>query len=151
MLKLMNESKLINDSDQAFRRLALEHPDWVPVLEAAAAVAERVEGKGGEFAGAWVVDELARRGSPRWIPNLRILVSYQLLEKSGPSTRGGRRAYYRMPDRAGVVRALEAWRASAGKPKPRTLRFVASGASTDPPVETARRAGELGYEPRSWR
>src|SRR5437764_3551198 len=134
----MKESKVINDVDQAVRRLAIEHPDWLPVLEAATVVAERVEEHGGgEFAGAWVVEELARRGSPRWIPNLRILVSYGLLEKSGPSTRGGRRAYYRMTDRAGVVKALEEWRANRGETR-RSLRFIAAGASTDGSSDTAR-------------
>jgi hypothetical protein len=137
--------------EQRVRRLAIEHPEWLPVLEAAAAVAASVEKHGGEFAGAWVVDELARRGSPRWIPNLRILVSYGLLEKSGPSTRGGRRAYYRMPDRAGVLSALEAWRAGGGGAKRRALRFVGAGASTEPPADMARQAGELPYLPRSWR
>jgi hypothetical protein len=147
----MNESNLIIDPEQAVRRLAIEHPEWLPVLEAAATVAASVEEHGGEFAGAWVVDELARRGSRRWIPNLRILVSYGLLEKSGPSTRGGRRAYYRMPDRRAVVKAIEARRGIAGAQTRRTLRFVAAGASSDSPADAARRAGELAYEPRSWR
>ena len=130
----MKESKVINDVDQAVRRLAIEHPDWLPVLEAATVVAERVEEHGGgEFAGAWVVDELARRGSPRWIPNLRILVSYGLLEKSGPSTRGGRRAYYRMLDRKGVAEALETWREGRAGQLQRNLRFIAAGASTETP------------------
>ena len=146
----MKESNLDIETDQAVRRLAIEHLEWLPVLEAAAAVAGSVEEHGGEFAGAWVVDKLARRGSSRWIPNLRILVSYGLLEKSGP-TRGGRRVYYRMPDRPGVVKALEAWRANEGGAKRRTLRFVAAGASTEPPADMARQAGELPYAPRSWR
>jgi hypothetical protein len=148
MVKFMKESNLINPADQAVRRLAVEHPDWLPVLEAAVAVAATVEEHGGEFAGAWVVDELARRGAPRWIPNLRLLVSYGLLEKSGPSTRGGRRAYYRMPDRPGVESALEA--RSANRPGLR-LRFIGAGASEEPPQDTARRAGEIAFEPRSWR
>jgi len=148
---MIKESNLITDTERAVRRLALEHPEWLPVLEATAAVAGNVEEHGGEFAGAWVVDELARRGSPRWIPNLRILVSYGLLEKSGPSTRGGRRAYYRMPDRVGVMRAVEAWRANEGAESGRPLRFVAAGASTEPPPDTARQAGEIGYTPRPWR
>ena len=139
------------DPVHAIQRLGREHPEWLPVLEAAIAVAASVEPNGGEFAGAWVVDELGRRGSPRWIPNLRILVSYGLLEKSGPSTRGGRRAYYRMPDREGVEKALEAWRATREAEPRRTLRFIGAGASTEPPADTARRAGELDYEPRSWR
>jgi hypothetical protein len=148
----MKESKVITEPEQGVRRLAIEHPEWLPILEAATAVAARVEEHGGgEFAGSWVVDELARRGLPRWIPNLRILVSYGLLEKSGPSTRGGRRAYYRMPDRAGVEDALKVWTESRARQSPRSLRFVAAGASTKPPPDAARRADEMGYEPRSWR
>jgi hypothetical protein len=147
----MKESKVINSTDQAVRRLAIEHPKWLPVLEAATAVAARVEEHGGEFAGAWVVNELAERGLPRWIPNLRILVSYGLLEKSGPSTRGGRRAYYRMLDRPGVTKALEAWREARTGPNERRLRFIAAGASAEPPADAARRADETRYEPRSWR
>jgi hypothetical protein len=155
MIQLMKKSNLDmagpdTDVAQAVRRLAIEHADWLPVLEAAASVAADLEPQGGEFAGSWVVDELARRGSPRWIPNLRILVSYGLLEKSGPSTKGGRRAYYRMPDRAGVLKALEAWQ-RGGDGKRRRLRFVGAGASTDAPFDTGRRAGEVTYEPRSWR
>lgn len=141
---------MIIERRRAVQRLATEHPEWLPVLEAAVAVAANVEGQGGEFAGAWVVDELAQRGSPRWIPNLRILVSYGLLEKSGPSTRGGRRAYYRMPDRAEVEQALEAWHAQRGSAR-RHLRFIAAGESTELPVDAARGAGEIAYEPRSWR
>jgi hypothetical protein len=147
----MKESNMTNEVEQAVRRLALEHADWLPVLEAATSVAENVEEHGGEFAGAWVVDELARRGSRRWVPNLRILVSHGLLEKSGRSTRGGRRAYYRMPDREGVVKALELWRTNSGGAKRRTLRFIAAGASTEPPADAARQAGDSSYAPRSWR
>ena len=155
MLTLMKKINLDTpngdvDTMRAVRRLTIEHPSWLPVLEAAASVAADLEPQGGEFAGSWVVDELARRGLPRWIPNLRILVSYGLLEKSGPSARSGRRAYYRMPERAAIVKALEAWRASEAA-KPRTLRFVGAGASTEAPSDTGRRAGELPYEPRSWR
>jgi hypothetical protein len=151
MVRLMKESKMINGAEQAVRRLAIEHPDWLPVLEAATAVAARVEEHGGEFAGAWVVEELAQRGSPRWIPNLRILVSYGLLEKSGPSTRGGRRAYYRMLDREGVAEALKTWDDTRAGQNRRTLRFIGAGASTQPPADAARRADEIRYEPRSWR
>jgi hypothetical protein len=151
MLLMMKESNMIITSAVAVRRLAREHPAWLPVLEAAVAVATDAEAHGGEFAGAWVVDELGRRGAPRWIPNLRILVSYGLLEKSGPSTRGGRRAYYRMPDRTEIVKALESGRSAGHAQNQRTLRFIASGASTDGPTDTARRAGEVTFEPRSWR
>ncbi len=152
MIYFMNEIKLTTKTDQAVCRLAAERPDWLEVLEAAAAVAERSEPYGGEFAGAYVVKELAGRpGQRRHIPNLRLLVSYGLLKKSGPSSRGGSRAYYRMPDRTGVANALEALHASGANGNRRTLRFIAAGASTEPPADMARQAGEISYEPRSWR
>jgi hypothetical protein len=133
----------------AVRRLAVEHPEWLPVLDAAIAVAKRVEDHGGEFAGAWVISELASRGGRRWVPNLRLLVTYGLIEKSGESTRGGRRAYYRMTDRAGIEQALQTWTLSMQAA--RTPTFVAAGGSTEPPYDAARRAGEAAFAPRSWR
>ena len=148
MIKMIMSSIMTN-SDTAVRRLALEHPEWLPVLRAAVAVAERVEEHGGEFAGSWVLAELSSQGGRRWVPNLRLLVTYGLIEKSGESTRGGRRAYYRMPDRAGVGRALESWGAAASTKQ--TPRFVAAGMSADPPHDTARRADESPFAPRSWR
>jgi hypothetical protein len=91
----------------AVKRLAYEHPDWVPVLRAACIQARKSEPYGGQFAGRWVLQELAQQtGHPEWQPGLRRLVAYGLLEKAGDSTRGGRRAYYRMPDRLGVEDAL---------------------------------------------
>jgi hypothetical protein len=93
----------------AVLRVATERPEWIKVLRAAATVAERSERFGGEFAGRWVLQEVAKEtGIPEWRPGLRLLVAYGLLEKSGESTRGGRRSYYRMPDRAGVEAALQA-------------------------------------------
>jgi hypothetical protein len=147
----MKEIKLSMDHEVSVRRLAREHPDWLPVLAAALTVAADAEAHGGEFAGAAVVAELGRRGTPRWIPNLRILVSHGLLEKSGPSTRGGRRAYYRIPDREGLERALDGLDVLAGAAKTPKLRFIGAGASTEPPADTARRSGEIPFEPRSWR
>lgn len=137
-------SKLAMSTADAVRRLAVERPDWLVVLEAAAAVAARTETHGGEFAGASVLGELAARGGPSWINNLRLLTTYGLIEKSGDSTRGGRRAYYRMPDREGVERALEQWRGT-----PRRLRFI--GAAASGRTDTAARAGELAFEPDTWR
>lgn len=88
-------------------RLALEQPDWLPVVRAACVQAREAEPYGGEFAGSWVLAKMKEQtGEPAWRPGLRLLVAYGLLEKSGPSTRGGRRAYYRMPDRAGIEEAL---------------------------------------------
>ena len=93
---------------EAVLALAYEQPDWLPVLRAACVVAEKSEPYGGRFAGSWVLQELARHvNGPVWRPGLRLLASYGLLEKSGDSTRGGNRAYYRMPDRIGVEEVLD--------------------------------------------
>ena len=70
-----------------------------------AALQEAKTIKGGQFAGAWVL-ESAKRHGVQWVPNLRKLVAYGILEKVGESTRGGRRAYYSMPDANEVERAL---------------------------------------------
>src|SRR5258708_30721000 len=89
---------------RAVATLDAERPDWIPVLEAAIAVSDKVDAYGGEFAGAWVIDELARRAGHRtWLPNLRVLLTYGLVEKVGESTRGGRRAYYRMPSKGSAT------------------------------------------------
>jgi hypothetical protein len=89
-------------------RLASERPEWLPALQAACESARKAEAFGGEFAGTWVISELERwTGDRAWLPGLRTLAVYGLIEKSGPSTRGGRRAYYRMPDRTGVELGLE--------------------------------------------
>lgn len=129
---------------QRVRRLAGEHPEWLPVLEAAAATAATTD----EFAGAWVLARVQQLGGPAWVPNLRLLVTYGLLEKSGESTRGGRRAYYRMPDRAGVEDALDLL---GLRRVVRAPRFIGAGASEGQPPDLARRAGDLLFEPRSWR
>jgi len=93
---------------RAVMRLASEKPDWLPVLQAACESARKAEAFGGEFAGSWVISELQRQTEADvWLPGLRTLAVYGLIEKSGPSTRGGRRAYYRMPDRAGVELGIE--------------------------------------------
>jgi hypothetical protein len=146
---------------QAFRAvaaLATERPQWVPVLEAVLRVAERTEPYGGEFAGAWVLDELSNRsGHATWLPNLRVLVSYGFVEKAGDSARGGRRAYYRCPGAKAIARALSrvapAAEAQQEPPdgKPSRFRFIGSGSSGEPGADTGRRAGEFVYQPRSWR
>ena len=92
---------------QLVRRLLLEHPEEQPVLRAACEQARKCEPYGGEFAGSWVLEEMKQQtGERAWRPGLRRLVAYGLLEKSGESTRGGRRAYYRMLDREGIEQAL---------------------------------------------
>ena len=146
----------VTDASRAVASLVAERPDWVPVLEAAIAVSDRVEPSGGEFAGAWVIDELERRAGRRtWLPNLRVLVSYGLVEKSGESTRGGRRAYYRMPAKRAVAEALLRLKPASVPPRPDRLegrfRFIGSGDSGEPGSDWARRSSELPFEPGPWR
>jgi len=150
----MNESQAL----RAVAALTQERPEWLPVLEAALAVAERSQPYGGEFAGAWVLDELEQRtGHPTWLPNLRVLTSYGFLEKAGESTRGGRRAYYRCTGTQVISRVLarlapvrDKGERPPGSP-PGRFHFVGAGNSGQPGSDTARRAGELTYQPRSWR
>ena len=151
-MMLYDVAVAISQDIRAVRRLASEHPDWVPVLEAALAVAGRAEPYGGEFAGSWVLKELeSRAGRRQWIPNLRLLLTYGILEKSGESTRGGRRAYYRFVNRRATEEALEEIKgALVREPKP-ALSFIGAGASSGEPRDTARKSSELRYEPRSWR
>ncbi len=86
----------------AVMRLARERPDWLPVVQAC--LEEARENKG-EFAGTWVLERVKKLGI-KWFPNLRLLVGYAIL-KHEDTTRGGRRAYYTMPDREGVEKALQ--------------------------------------------
>ena len=98
-----------SDTRSQVMRLAYEKPDWIPVLQAACVQARKTAPYGGEFAGSWVLQEVKQlTGTPDWRPGLRLLASYGLIEKVGESTRGGRRAYYRMPDPDGVEQALGA-------------------------------------------
>lgn len=64
---------------------------------------------------AWVLERSSKRGI-RWFPNLRLLVSYGIL-KHEDTTRGGRRAYYTMPDPEGVEKALRELELLGGQPK----------------------------------
>jgi hypothetical protein len=49
---------------------------------------------------------------------------------------------------AAVIRQGLEWRAAqVGRP----LHFIGAGAAADPPHDTARRAGEIVYEPGPWR
>jgi hypothetical protein len=148
------------DNGQALRAVAAlskERPEWLPVLEAALLVAERCEPYGGEFAGAWVLEELKQQtGRPIWLPNLRVLISYGFLEKAGESRRGGRRAYYRFTDRQTIGRVLAEHRPIQHQVEDRTgpatprFRFIGAGNSGQPGSDTARRAGDIPYQPRSW-
>lgn len=92
------------------KRLAKEHPDWLPIVKASFECAKGFR----EFAGKWVLDELNKTEWPglrfgnmrvKWFPGLRLLVGYGIL-KHEDTVRGGRRAYYTMPDPEGVEKAL---------------------------------------------
>lgn len=97
-------------SYEGVMRLAREHPfkakgglpafdvDWLKVVKGCYEEARRLEGR--SFAGAWVVDKVG------WFPGLRMLEKYGILKKEGETVRGGRRAYWTMPDMDGVGRAL---------------------------------------------
>lgn len=85
-------------------RLLNEYPEEQRLLRAACEQARKCEP--GDFAGSWVLQEMEQQtGERAWRPGLRRLSAAGLIEKTG-SARGGRRAYYRMPDRAGVEQAL---------------------------------------------
>ena len=94
----------------AVKILAREHPDWLPAVEASLKCAKEYQ----EFAGKWVLEELKRGrwlglrfGNKRvkWLPGLRMLASYEILRRED-TAKGGRRAYYSMPDPEGVEKAL---------------------------------------------
>ena len=94
----------MSDGHDGAVRLAKEYPnyrnpydngnDWLVIVRRCYEITEKTE----EFAGAWI----AKDG---WFPSLRTLARYGILVKLETS-RGGRRAYYKMPDREGVGRAL---------------------------------------------
>src|SRR5581483_7196726 len=92
-------------------RLLHDNPGWAPIVAAALEKAKALNGSG--MAGSWVL-ALAKERGILWLPNLRRLVSYGILEKEGESVRGGRRAYYIMPDIQGVQKALEEMSESLG-------------------------------------
>ena len=77
--------------------MAREKPGWIPVIRSV----YKEAGQTKEFAGAWVLKRLGE-----WAPSLRTLAARGVLEKT-ETARGGQRAYYEMPDRAGVERALK--------------------------------------------
>lgn len=76
-------------------------PKWLPVVWAAYQEALRTTPYGGRFAGSWVLQSLGG-----WVPSLRVIAALGIVKKEGETVRGGRRAYYRMPDIEGVQRAL---------------------------------------------
>ena len=94
--------RVLSMSYDGVMQLAKDYPRWLLIVKACYNEAKRCnEG----FAGSWVFDECRKMGGDGF-PNLKRLVTYGILEKEG-SSRGGRRAYYLMPDQIGVGRALE--------------------------------------------
>jgi hypothetical protein len=81
-------------------------PHWIPVLRAACRQARSAERYTGRFAGAWVLDELARETGEDWRPGLSTLVRSGFIEPDGPPTRGGGRRYYTMKQRPTIEEAL---------------------------------------------
>jgi hypothetical protein len=86
----------------ATKRFLRDHPTWRDIVVACIVEAKRANG---EFAGSWVLNEVKKAGRT-WFPNLRPLVSYGVLQRTDV-TRGGRRAYYVVPDVEGVSFALK--------------------------------------------
>ncbi len=85
------------------KRLSEERPDWIPIVKECLECSQKYE----EFAGSWVLSGLAEKRKEKvWKPGLRTLVAYGILEKVLTS-RGGRRAYYIMPDPEGTKKALQ--------------------------------------------
>ena len=84
------------------KRLFKEHPDWLPIVGVCLQLAKEDR----EFAGKWVLNECKKKGITDWFPNLKRLVAYGIL-KHQKTTRGGRRAYYTMPDPEGTEKALQ--------------------------------------------
>jgi len=70
--------------------------DWLIILKACC---KEVNDGRDEFAASWV------RKRTEWFLNLRILVKYEILIKTG-SSRKGQRTYYRFVDIEGVKKAL---------------------------------------------
>jgi len=98
----MKSSKELSSGYEAVKKLAAKFPDWLPVVESALAVSRNCQG--GSFAGSWVLHKAKEKGID-WFPNLKRLVTFGILERKELS-RGGKRAYYSMPDSEGVEKAL---------------------------------------------
>lgn len=84
------------------KRLAKEHPKWIPIVEECLECAKKYV----EFAGSWVLNGVKKKKGIKWFPGLRTLAAYGILKRTDV-TRGGRRAYYIMPDIEGTKKALQ--------------------------------------------
>ena len=86
---------------KAVKRLAVERPDWLPIVRECLILSKEIKG---DFAGAWIYKRVIGKGIK--FSNLRLLTSFGILKKEDTS-RGGRRAYYSIPDPFGVESALK--------------------------------------------
>jgi hypothetical protein len=92
------------DGYRAVMRLAEVRPELLALAVAVAAQAAAAESFGGKFPGAWALERLPHGGHPDH--GLRTLVAYGVLERAPRTGPGARPALYRVPDLAGVRRAL---------------------------------------------
>lgn len=85
------------------KRLAEERPDWIPIVKECLECAQKYK----EFAGSWVLRSLEEKIKKKvWKPGLRTLTAFGILKRT-KTRRGGRRAYYIMPDIEGTKKALQ--------------------------------------------
>ena len=91
-------------TEEKVRQLLYIKSNWRPILEECLIVSKEQKGKDGKFAGAWVMNGLRTQGitPPN---NLRTLSSIGLIKLAG-TARGGKRAYYTIPDLRGLSDAL---------------------------------------------
>ena len=61
---------------KAVKRLAVERPDWLPIVRECLNLAKEIKG---DFAGAWVFKRVQEKGLK--FSNLRLLVSFGILKK----------------------------------------------------------------------
>ena len=98
-------------AEEKARRLLRAFPHWKPILLTCITVAkERGEESkntkySGRFAGAWVIQSLRVDGIPP-PSNLRTIATIGLI-KLVSTSRSGNRAYYTIPDVAGITKALK--------------------------------------------
>ncbi|GEM_PF-3242201 len=84
------------------KHLVYERPEWGPILKECLELQKQLGTSG--FAGTWVFQKSRPKGL-KLPSNLRLALRYGILQRIGRS-RSGKRAYYLMPDPAGVDRAL---------------------------------------------
>jgi hypothetical protein len=108
VIQMNNRKENIMSAFKGVKRLAKENPNWIPIVEACVEMAKENE----EFCGNWVRKKMERKTNEKvWFPGLRILTRYGILRHED-TTRGGRRAYYTMPD----IKSVENGLAELGKP-----------------------------------